>query len=328
MPKLNCRVEFTKGIRGSWRVESPPGVQLFSESFLPESLRVEKSLDVKGYSAKLYLKAIPLPLAVYFMTWDTLLKDMEFIINAMTKRYCLLFKGVESNYLPVTDPAVRWMFQTSYNRLGLVLPVDIDGDWRYEVVTVSSPYDGAYIGKVYCLGRDGVEKWEYTLPDWEYWFGVADCDGDGKAEVYVQCWDNYLYCIDSGGSLKWRASAGYIADGSMIFLDVDNDGYLEIITDSPYTCRCFKYTGETLWEASYGNNYSGALASADVNSDGSLEILYGTSRYISVIGLNGVELYQIYTREPVSGLNDNIGISLFDVDGDGAVELLRLQGMC
>jgi hypothetical protein len=65
MPKLKGLVQLPTDIKGRWSIEAPPGAEVFSEEFQPEKLTLEKTLDIQGYSAKLYLKTIlKFPLAV------------------------------------------------------------------------------------------------------------------------------------------------------------------------------------------------------------------------------------------------------------------------
>jgi len=282
-----------------------------------------RSVEIPGSYKAYYVKYIPrFGWDIYNMEWNLALTNTQhipFIHNSMSKRSCYLFKGQESKYNPVTNPVVRWSYTATYQYVHTPLCNDIDGDGENEVVFADTTEGASYI---YCLDKNGQFKWCTYLPEDTYFIGIVDADLDGKHEVYAQCLNDYLYCIKHDGTVKWSIPAGYMAEGSMMFADVNNDFYLEILVTTPYTVRCFNHSGGEVWISNVGNNHSGGLALGDVDNDGVLEIAYGTEEYIAILYLDGSLKRNIDTYQEVSGLNDNIAVTIGDVDGDGVNEIV------
>jgi hypothetical protein len=51
MPRFRGMVQLPTFIMGKWHIESPPGTQIFSESYPEGVLKHEKTLDIETYSA-------------------------------------------------------------------------------------------------------------------------------------------------------------------------------------------------------------------------------------------------------------------------------------
>jgi hypothetical protein len=97
MPKLKGLVQLSTDIKGRWSIEAPPGAEVFSEEFQPEKLTLEKTLDIQGYSAKLYLKKAMLkfPLAVgEHAVWKIppTLDSFPRVVSNNQYYYCIRFR--------------------------------------------------------------------------------------------------------------------------------------------------------------------------------------------------------------------------------------------
>jgi outer membrane protein assembly factor BamB len=84
-------------------------------------------------------------------------------------------------------------------------------NWKFNVndpmftSPVIGPDGTIYIGNhgIHAINPDGTEKWEYST-DWIYSDPVIGLDGT----IYVGSDDNYLYAMNSNGTLKWKFKAG------------------------------------------------------------------------------------------------------------------------
>lgn len=161
---------------------------------------------------------------------------------------------------------------------------------------------------------------------------LADLDKDGADEI-ILCHNDQINVIDGQGNILWmRTLAGGMAQYPAAVGDLDNDGYLEVVTLTAYGnarggIDVFSHTGALLLSATLNNNpLICAPVLADVNNDGSLEIIFcgrgrasaSVSAGIHVWNLQGGEIEGFPFEMPSTPA---FTPTVADIDGDGYLEI-------
>ncbi len=168
-------------------------------------------------------------------------------------------------------------------------------------------------------------KWSFTGGGffWLTYSGIADCDGDGQAEVLASCNDGNLYCLPgaTGSPPKWSfAAGGSNGDCSPAISDVDGDGSVEVIaTGNSRVYRIDGTTGlqEQMFSTAGNTDYSSPLV-ADLDADGQKEVVVGAGS--NVYCINGPTWTQEWLYTAGSAVNSSPALA--DVDGNGTLEVV------
>jgi hypothetical protein len=140
--------------------------------------------------------------------------------------------------------------------------------------------------------------------------GIADLDGDGRAEIYVG-----FTVFDSDGRLVWTHPASYAYGPLTVAVDLDGDGDLELVGGN----MAFHDDGTEAWApgvAARGLD-DGWPAVADFDLDGSPEVVVVSSGAVRVFDADG-NLFSA-TGAVVAGLGGPPTIA--DLDGDGTPDI-------
>jgi outer membrane protein assembly factor BamB len=166
---------------------------------------------------------------------------------------------------------VLWRFFGDRFRVGPPAVGDATGDGIANVVY------GTDNGHVYCLDGWGRVLWRNFL---DLPFGrsapvIADLDNDGAPEVLITISNVNdapgLLCLDGkSGELRWRSQDEMQGYASIVPVDLDGDGTLEIIhADKGNNIYCENADGSRRWQARLnGRGIYFAPAVADLDGDG------------------------------------------------------------
>ena len=224
---------------------------------------------------------------------------------------------------------LKWEFQGDRGGVGPISAGDVDGDGFPEIIF------GTEAGRVYCVSSGGRWLWEME-PDEDSPFGrsapvVADINGDDRMEVLIAK-SNYsprqqLYALDAAtGTRLWEFETKLHVYTALVVGDINADGQTEIICgDKASVVYCLDGSGKEVWKTPLvgAGIFSGPVL-ADVNGDGLSEIITGVrsgsgqAASLYVLDSEG----RILEQYPVEGQGIQGSPAVFDIDGDGKLEIL------
>ena len=125
---------------------------------------------------------------------------------------------------------------------------DINGDGRYEVVIGGGDFyrhaDGHKVFAWHIDDASDVPGWPVSVGEVIYASpALGDLDGDGKPEVVVTSWNEWVYAFHGDGSLKWAVHPKLPSDtidregmffGSAVIADLDGDGNQDVLATNLY----------------------------------------------------------------------------------------------
>jgi uncharacterized repeat protein (TIGR01451 family) len=193
---------------------------------------------------------------------------------------------------------------------------DLDGDGRAEIVVGANVFDRN--GKLLWRGKGG-HAFQSAGNNEDHRSGaisvVADVDLDGKLEVVT---GNTLYRWN--GEIVWQVD---LPDGFPAVADFDDDPYPEIVVVSRGTVRLHDDDGSLIWGPvplpGSDPKAGGAPTVGDFDGNGRPEIGVASSDVYVVFDTDGSILWQTPTQDYTSNFT---GSTLFDFDGDGAMEVV------
>ncbi|MEM1125561.1 MAG: FlgD immunoglobulin-like domain containing protein [Bacteroidota bacterium] len=277
-----------------------------------------------------------------------------------------VFEQDDSGVFP-DEPTAVWGYDregsADFRPAGFQI-VDVDNDGTQELLTVSRR-SGARELVVATVNGDlnafatfsiEFEAGEAILGGGGvYDVDVADFDGDGLNEIWVNTWDNFSMAVwEATGADTYELQAelngvnpvddpGGFNSHDMLFDDVDGDGSLELFypmtdgnlyfldsLDDVSTLTFESFTTIGMFDAT-GSARGGAMG--DIDGDGNVDIVasHGTAEIVSRIEYNGTGSYADSTSYTWSSLLESVGEPLDryypmtvtdDLDGDGLNEVV------
>lgn len=180
---------------------------------------------------------------------------------------------------------------------------DADGDGVVEVIGDVGVVDGSSGATVGTLS--GIaNSWRTPV--------CADLDRDGEQEIIL---GNKVFHAD--GSVQW-SNAGTGSGNFAAVADVDGDAGGEVFFVSGSTMYLHDDDGAELWRTTIPGSNPGPPAVADFDGDGEIEIAVPANTAISAWNIDGTRLWQM----PINDSSGLAGCSGYDINGDGAYEVL------
>lgn len=183
---------------------------------------------------------------------------------------------------------------------------DLSGDGTPDVIADNVVLDGRSGAMTARLGGSSVVVRAPT---------AGDLDGDGAQEVVL---GDKVYRSD--GRVAWAMSE-LRGCGFAAIADADSDGDPEVLVVTAEDLRVYDGLGAELVRALTPNAGCGRPVVADFDADGQPEVGIGSDDGVAVLGFDGAVVWSM-ALPAASGGGGGSACSGFDVDGDGASELL------
>ncbi|MEQ1571977.1 MAG: VCBS repeat-containing protein, partial [Myxococcota bacterium] len=143
---------------------------------------------------------------------------------------------------------------------------------------------------------------------------VADLDLDGTREIVLG-----EIVARPDGTTKWSMGGGYGYGGNFAAIaDIDGDPEGEVLSVSGSTLSAFDSDGTLLGSTLTAGFNAGPPSVADFDGDGEVEIAVPAGSILAVYETTG----QLVWSMPIQDNSGLAGCSGYDVDGDGAYEVL------
>lgn len=188
-----------------------------------------------------------------------------------------------------------------------VTVADLDADGDVEVIADSNILDGGTGAVIAALAVKGA----YRTPV------VADLDLDGSKEIVI-----HHQVFASTGAVLWEIVGGSGLEAFASLADIDGDPEAEVLINWGTTLYIREHDGAPIGQypitGDDGVALFGPSCLADFDGDGQVEVALPAADTFSVMETDGVVLWQAGIQD-ASGA---AGCSVFDLDGDGDLEIL------
>ena len=197
---------------------------------------------------------------------------------------------------------------TESNTFPHPIAADVDADGIPEILTQSFLISGADGSTVANFGPPpGIPTHVPT---------VGDIDLDGVQEIFI---GRNVYRPD--GTIKWSHGISGPAGHWMAIVNIDEDLEGELVVVGNSRIGMFEHDGTPIRETATSNaERPGPICVADFDGDGTVELAWTSRGVMAALELDGTIMWS-NTINDLSGLV--AGCSGFDVNGDGAYEILH-----
>lgn len=214
-------------------------------------------------------------------------------------------EGQRVEALDGTDGHPIWQSDEACEYCDAITAADLDGDERVSVLS----------GDLVLDGRDGHTNVRLSPTASFSGLTAADLDLDGRMSI-LQAGRVY----DPDGTPEWSISDEWFGVSFPLVVQADTDAEAEVVWVYEGLYTLWEDDGTKLVAAPFesGDRVPGQPCAADFSGTGSVEIAIPATDQLVMMGLDGTVLWQA----PVSDVSGLAGCSGFDLDGDGAAEVL------
>ena len=218
--------------------------------------------------------------------------------------------GYDSSARPIAlegDGTIKWTASRSPSSTSypLISVADLEGDGMPEVIADDLVLNGEDGSVEFSLGASTSNPYRIAA--------VADVDLDGDQEIFI---GGNAY--DSDGSLMW--STGEVGTYGFwpVIVQGDTDPEAEIgFVGKNWTL--WDHDGTNIYTRSYGaQSQPGPACVGDLDGDGESEIAWPSYQTLVAYELDGTAMW----TQPINDTSGLAGCSGWDVNGDGALEVL------
>ena len=209
------------------------------------------------------------------------------------------------------------------------LITNVNDPLAVELVMYPGIGDGQYGEVIYLL--DEVAFGELLMYDH---FEVADMNGDGWADIlffYQQATQDgntgiHLMVNAGDGSFNFPQSITTEVASNIVPIDIDNDGDLDLLKDSPLAIIENMGSGNfaSPVNLNLGLEMHSDIATGDIDGDGDIDLIYGDEHFSVISNNNGVYTVIQELTQIAFGLNL---VELADLEGDGDLDLFAYRGV-
>ncbi|MCP4872355.1 MAG: hypothetical protein GY898_26950 [Proteobacteria bacterium] len=206
------------------------------------------------------------------------------------------------------DGTIEWTASHRTDEFGSdqIIVADLYGDGQPEVIVDWAIFDGATGVRI---AEAEVQQLYSTVPT------VGDLDGDGIQEVLF---NGVVH--DANGALLWAPSSdGGPSGWRSAILDIDGDADPEVVLVGDGGIETYDHTGALLFSHGLPGR-GGPPCVADFDGDGGSEIAVPARTRLLLFDLDGSDpVWEV----PITDISSAAGCSAYDLDGDGAHEVLH-----
>ena len=192
----------------------------------------------------------------------------------------------------------------SYAYYNLITVADIEEDGVPEVIIDDLVLDGPSGATRFSLNANVANPYRMVA--------VADADRDGQQEMFIA---GKAYRSD--GTLWWDSgeSGGYGFWPVVVQADGDDEAEVGFVGQN---WSLYEHDGSRIYQRSYGQAQPGPPCVGDFDGDGTAEVAWPAYQNLVMYELDGSPVWSV----PINDTSGLAGCSGYDVNGDGALEIL------
>ena len=219
-------------------------------------------------------------------------------------------------------------YEDGYNITALKF-IDIDNDGDKDLFCLDGMGDKSFWFRNQGYGDLGTPITIDDQGDGPITLAYADYDNDGDTDLLVALVNGYELAIynntDGNGTFQKRIISDTVRPYSAEFMDVDNDGYLDIIFSTYYYTAAYLNDGSGNFNTFLSINdtlgYAEKLIVEDLNNDNYKDIIYYPDQGMTWLENNHDATFTPHFLPDMWGYSD---VAINDVDNDGDWDIFNV----